>query len=150
MMPVVNLITLVNIRALCHQRDQEEDHTEPNAPTIDGDDWPKIIKTLQEFLGACLGTTSLPLAYVVRRDVDPTAPPTGGWPSNEAHMTAHAPIVTNPGGLVPIYTVHFQAENKQVWLKLASICRDKDCWTYIRRYQSMQNGGAAFWALHAP
>jgi hypothetical protein len=148
MTPVVNQITLANIRALRHQRDQEEDHTEPDAPTIDGDDWPKIIETLQEFLGACLGATSLPLAYVVRRNIDPTPPPAGGWSSNEAHMIARAPIVTNPGGLVPAYTVPFQADNKQVWLKLASICRDKDCWTYIRRYQSTQNGRAAFWALH--
>jgi hypothetical protein len=148
MMPVVNQITLANIRSLHHQRDQEEDHTDLDAPTIDGEDWPKIIETLQEYLGACLGTNKLPLAYVVRRDIDPTPPPVGGWPSNKAHMSARAPIVTNPGGPVPIYTVPFQANNKQVWLKLASICRDKDCWTYIRRYQSTQNGHAAFWALH--
>jgi hypothetical protein len=131
MTPVVNQITLINIRALRHQRDQEEDHTDPDAPVIDGEDWPKIMETLHEYLGACLGTTKLPLAYVVR-----------------AHMSARAPIVTNPGGAVPIYTVTFKADNKQVWLKLASICHDKDCWTYIRRYQSTQNGRAAFWALH--
>jgi hypothetical protein len=147
MTAVVNQITMVNIRALRHQRDQEEDHTDPDAPTIDGEDWPKIIETLQEYLGACLGTTKLPLAYVVRRDIDPTPAPVGGWSSNEAHMIARAPIVTNPGGAVPDFTVTFKADNKQVWLKLASICRAKDCWTYMRRYQSTQNGRAAFWAL---
>jgi hypothetical protein len=148
MTPVVAQMTMVNIRALRHQRDQEEDHTDPDAPTIDGDDWPKIIETLLEYLGACLGTTNLPLAYVVRRSLDPTAQPAGGWPSNEANMIARAPIVTNPGGAAPVYAVTYLADNKQVWLKLAAICRDKDCWTYIRRYQTTQNGRAAFWALH--
>jgi hypothetical protein len=113
MTAVVNQITMVNIRALHHQRDQEEDHTDPDAPTIDGEDWPKIIETLQEYLGA----TKLPLAFVVCRDIDPTPAPVGGWPSNEFHMIARAPIVTNPGGAVPDYTVTLKADNKQVWLK---------------------------------
>jgi hypothetical protein len=148
MTPVVGQITMINIRALRAQRDQEEAHTDPDAPVIDGEDWPKILETLQEYLGACLGGTDLPLAYVVRRSLEPTPCPPGGWASNEIHMIARAPIVTNPGGAVPDYTVTFKADNKQVWLKLASICRDKDCWTYIRRHQQTQNGRAAFWSLH--
>jgi hypothetical protein len=151
--PVLAQITLANIRALRDQRDQEEAHTDPDAPVLDGDDWPKTIETLQEYLGACLGSTKLPLAYVVRRSIPATPAPATGWPSNEAHMIACAPIVTNPAGAaavggVPIYTVNFKSDNKQVWLKLASICRDKDCWTYMRRYQSTQNGRGAFWSLH--
>jgi hypothetical protein len=144
MTPIVAQITMINIRALRAQRDQED----PDAPVIDGEDWPKILETLREYLGACLGGTDLPLAYVVRRSLDPTPRPPGGWASNEVHMTARAPIVTNPGGAIPDYTVNFKADNKQVWLKLASICRDKDCWTYIRRHQKTQNGRAAFWSLH--
>jgi hypothetical protein len=145
MTPIVAQITMINIRALRAQRDQD---TDPDAPVIDGEDWPKILETLRKYLGACLGGTDPPLAYVVRRSLDPTPRPPGGWASNEVHMTARAPIVTNPGGVVPDYTVNFKADNKQVWLKLASICRDKDCWTYIRRHQQTQNGRAAFWSLH--
>jgi hypothetical protein len=151
MATVVGQITLANIRALQGQRDKEEAHEDPDPPTIEGEDWPKTLETIQEYLGACLGTTDIPLAYVIRRSIDPTPRPIDGWTSNEAHMIARAPIVTNPGaiaGAILLYTETYKSDNKQVWLKLASICRDKDCWTYIRRHQRAQDGRQAYWALY--
>lgn len=141
-------ITLANIRNLRGQREQEEAHTDPTAPEIEGDDWPKIIDTLLEYFGACLGVTKLPLAYVLRESLDPTPRPADGWSSNEAQMIARGPIVTNPGAAgAPIYTTDFQADNKTVWLLLASICREHSCWAYLRQHQRKQNGRAAFQAL---
>jgi hypothetical protein len=138
-------ITLANIRALRGQRTLEEDHEDPTAPTIEGEDWPKIIDTLLEYLGACLGVTKIPLAYVVRDDTDPGDEPAVGWASNEEAMITRGPIMTV--GANPAYTNDFKVDNKAVWLLLAGICREHGCWAYIRSFQRRQDGRAAFLAL---
>jgi hypothetical protein len=140
-------MTLIAVRALRAQLEQEEAHVDPKAPAITGDDWPKTLDTLREYFGACLGASKIPLGYVIRTDINPTPAPAGGWISNEEIMIARGPIVTNPGvPNNPTYTTDFKVDNKLVWLALSGICKDHDCWTYIRSFQRRQDGRGAFQA----
>lgn len=115
---------------------------------LDTKDWPRTMESLEEFFGSCLGVTKIPLGYVIRKELAPEQQPVGGWSSHEAEMIGRAPIVHNVNAVPMVYTEHFKTDNKAVWSKLATLCRDDECWTYIRTYQRDKNGRLAYWALY--
>ena len=99
------------MRALRHLQDAEQTHEEPEeAPKIGASNWPKTLEALQEFLRGFLGTTKVPLSYVIREAADPPAAnvtPVFGQadsPYNtlEEEMVAREPH--NTGGANPVLT----------------------------------------------
>ena len=48
----------------------EEQHTDVDPPELSSKDWPKNMDALNEYLRGCLGVTKIPLAYVIRDDLD--------------------------------------------------------------------------------
>jgi hypothetical protein len=77
---IVGQMTLQAIRNLQSQRDQENDHKEPESPTIDSKDWAQTMESIVEYFGSCLGVTKIPLAYVVQKEMVPEQAPVGSWP----------------------------------------------------------------------
>jgi len=138
-------ITLANIRAFRDYRTYEEGHEDPDAPEINSKDWPRTIEALEEYLRDCLGTTKIPLAYVVR--VDEAVPgdpdPTDGYDSKQDELIARAPI--RLGNNNPTET--FKSDNDLVWAKLAEITRNHECWTYVKPAQRARDGRRAFFGL---
>jgi hypothetical protein len=62
---IVGQMTLQAIRNLQSQRDQENDHKEPESPVIDSKDWARTMESIGEYFGSCLSVTKIPLACVV-------------------------------------------------------------------------------------
>ena len=66
-------VTLPNVRALREHRQWEDDHKDAEAPEINTKDWSKTIEAIREWLRDTLGTTKIPLAYVIRDEINPPA-----------------------------------------------------------------------------
>lgn len=139
-------ITKDAVRGIRALRDWEDNHTDPDPPDglVNEKDWPKTMDTLDEFLRNNLGVTGIPLLYVVRKDVEPTVEPAGGFPSLQDEMIERAPIQDANGISTPTFTT----DNHRVFELLASLTRDKDCWTYVRPSQRTRNGRLAYMALY--
>jgi hypothetical protein len=145
---IVGQMTLQAIRNLRSQHDQENDHKEPESPVIDSKDWARTMESIVEYFGSCLSVTKIPLAYVVQKEMVPEQAPVGGWPSNEAEMISHAPLVANVAAVPMVLAEHYKTNNKTVWTKLAKMCCDHDCWTFIHQHQKAKNAQLVFWSLY--
>jgi hypothetical protein len=103
---------------------------------------------MDEYFANCLGSTKIPLAYVIRKELAPQPAPTGGWPTPQQELIGRAKIVLDPTVAKPRYTDVFRADNKLLWTKIAAMTRDKPCWTYVRQHQKQQDARKAYWALY--
>jgi hypothetical protein len=63
-------ITLANIRTLKSLKEWEATHTDAEPPTIEAKDWPKTFEKLEAYFRGCLGTTKIPLLYVIRETIE--------------------------------------------------------------------------------
>ena len=68
-------ITLVNIRTVRELLKTEKANVNPVPPVIDDRDWPKTMEAIREWLRTYLGESGIPLAYVIRDEVDIPAGP---------------------------------------------------------------------------
>ena len=138
-------ITLPNVRRIRELRTTEEKHKDPEeGPTIDAKDWPKTMEAIVEYLRSYLGETGIPLAYVVREEVAvPVDDPEGGYPSVQDEMIARAPHLDGAGNRLPTYL----ADRLRVWELVSELCRDQDCWSYIKPAQRTRDGRLAYWNL---
>jgi hypothetical protein len=59
--------------------------------------------------------TKIPLACIIRKEMVPEQAPIGGWPSNKAEMTGHAPLVANVAAVPMVLAEHYKTDNKTVW-----------------------------------
>ena len=143
-------ITREKIRALSGLREWESNYSEPDAPEglINPKDWVRTFEAIHEFLRTQLGTTGIPLAYVIRKDVstkdegnDPTFP--SGYFTHQDEMIARAPIEANGQ-----YTPTFVHDNQRVWDILAPLVRDELCWEYAKQGQRARDGRKAFMAMY--
>jgi hypothetical protein len=123
---IVGQMTLQAIRSLQSQRDQENDHKEPESPVIDSKDWARTMESIVEYCGSCLGVTNIPFAYVARKEMVPEQTPIGGWLSDEAEMIGCAPLVAKVAAVPMVLAEHYKTNNKTVWTKLAKMCCDHD------------------------
>ena len=144
-----NNITLQQIRALRHLRDAETNHEDPEeAPSIISSNWARTLEALEEYLRGFLGTTKVPLSYVVRENQEVLAeaddPPFGDPDSNyttiEEEMIARAPHLNAHD--VPEDT--FVTDRQRVWDLIAGITREHECWTHVRPAQRTRDGRMAF------
>ena len=117
-----------------------------DAPEINARDWPRTIDAIEEWLRGCLGVTKIPLAYVVRDNVEAlTVDPIGGFTSKQEEQTARTPIVTVAGGNV--FTATYMSDHAKVWEKMSKLTRDHECWSYVRPAQRSCDGRLAYMGL---
>lgn len=145
-------IDAVTVRRYRDHKDWEEDHEDPDAPELTFKDWPKTIDAIREFLRECLGTTKIPLAYVIRESQvvpDSASDPPETYSTKQDELIARAPIFTldAAGNATDKYTDAYLADRAIVWDKLSSLTRDKECWTYVRPGQRPRDGRLAFQGL---
>ena len=93
-----------------------------------------------------MGTTKIPLAYVIRDDISPSATPSNEFTTKQDEMIAKAPIGTTVDD-VTTYDPTFKKDNICVWTLLAAITRDHECWTYVKPSQRKQDGRKAYLSL---
>ena len=144
-------ILLNTVREFRHHYQSVNAHEDPDVPKdiIDPKDWPKTFDAIKEHLHNCLGVTGIPLEYVIRENVTPKEDPADGYATKERELIARAPIDDPPVGGNPAQrTAAFKTDNQKVWELLAQMCRDKDCWTYIKTAQRSRDGRAAYNALY--
>lgn len=139
-------VTLASVRTVRELRLSEQSYDTPHeSPTINDRDWPRTIEALEEYFRNYLGETKIPLAYVIRKDRNvPADPdPSANYSTVQAEMIRRAPQVNAAGEELPTYA----SDNRKVWELLSSICREHECWTYIKPAQRSQDGRRAFLAL---
>ena len=144
--PAAADITLANVRKLRELRQFEQSYeTTDDSIVINPRDWPKTIEGIQEYLRSYLGETKIPLAYVIRENVDPPADPdpSTGYTTVQDEMISRAPHKDAAGDPHPT----FVADSKKVWELLSATGREMDCWTYLKPAQKKLDGRAAFWGL---
>ena len=139
-------VTLENVRAYRDHKEWEENHKDVEAPEINSKDWPRTIDSIEEYLRGCLGVTKIPLAYVVREDVDVPdgdgdAP--AGYDSKQDELIARAPHTNNAGEPTATYL----ADRSKVWELMSELTREHDCWSYVRPAQRTRDGRMAFLGL---
>jgi hypothetical protein len=141
-------ITVENVRGLHALKQWQEDHKDLPAPEIPNKDWPRNFEAIEEWMRGCLGVTGIPLAYVIRAELDPMAPPCGTWPSNQDKLIGRAPIRTVAADGTITWDPTFITDRTRVWELLSTVTRDLDyCWTYVRPAQRTRDGRMAYLAL---
>ncbi len=140
-----------NVRKIKDHKLWEESHEDLDPPTeLPNKDWPRNFDTIDDWLRGCLGSTGIPLAYVIRENLDPADDPAGGadnWPSKQDELVARAPIRTVQNE-VTTWNSTYKTDNRKVWEKLAVLMRKLDyCWTHIKKFHKSKDGRAAFMAL---
>ena len=147
-------LTLINIRAIKPLKERELAHESPDAiPTIDDRDWAKTLENVLEYMGLCLGTTGIPLAYVLRPSdkwyVKPAMDdPETNYITEEEEMIARAPHYVVPVAIPPVQTQVFKDDNKLVMKTLATIFRDHKSWPYVKEAHRKGDGRMGYYALH--
>jgi hypothetical protein len=141
---VIGNMTLQRIQRIIVPRDAEANHVDADTPTINNKDWPRTMEAIEECLANCLGTTKIPLAYDIRKDLEPRVAPVDIWATIHQELITRAPIVMNANAAPLIYLQVFCADNKAVWLKLTTMTREQLCWTYICTYQKTCDGQKAY------
>jgi hypothetical protein len=140
-------IDLDPIHQLRDYKDWEESHEDPDPPTLTFRDWPRTIETLKEYLRECLGTTKIPLAYVIRDDIAVPNNVAIVYSTRQDELIARAPIQVMVGGVLT-YTPVYMADRALVYEKIAALTRDHDCWTYVRPAQRTRDGRQAYLGLY--
>ena len=141
-------VTPVVINQYIEHARVEEDHTDPKSPdlTIKGN-WTRTIDVIDDYLRECLGTTKIPLAYIVRENVIPpdhNDDPEGNYTNYTEELIARAPHYV-PG--TQNFCEAYKTDNALVYNKLATLFREKDCWTYMQQATRRRDGRAAYLGL---
>jgi hypothetical protein len=97
------------------------------------------MEAIREFFGSVLGETGVPLAYVVRENVE--IPP-GIDPSKGYIQVGEDFIVRTPHG-----NQEYANDSMEFWSYMANITRDHDCWTHVKPAQCTKDGRFTFLLL---
>ena len=145
----INLCTPNTIQGYLALSRYEKDHKDPEYPELRNmGNWTRTIEVLEDYLRNCLGTTKIPLAWIIRETVVP--PPTADDPATNYATHAEELIARAPhhnGADPPVYTQTYKDDNILVFNKLAAMLRDKDCWTFMQHATRRRDGRAAFLGL---
>jgi len=111
-------ITIDLVRLMKAQREKEENHMDASPPKFSSKDWPRMIESIEAWLRGCLGVTKIPLAYVIRSDVNVRNelldPPTN-YILCKKELIARAPIIDANN----FYNSTYVSDSELVWQKLA-------------------------------
>jgi hypothetical protein len=70
--------------------------------------------------------------------------PVGGYSDHTDEMIARAPHLDAAGLKLPTYV----ADRQKCWELICDICREEDCWSFIKPAQSTRDGRKAYWCLY--
>ena len=141
-------ITVNNVRALIGYREWENEHEDPSPPELTFKNWTRTIETIEDYLRGCLGTTKIPLAYIIRDEPvpeDDADDPANNYSTIQDELIGRAPHHNDADP--PVYTQAYKDDNVAVFNKIAELTRDKDCWTYVQQAARARNGRKAFLGL---
>jgi hypothetical protein len=133
-------IVLTVVRRLCSTKEYEENFkVTVEQPIINEKDWPRTMEVVREFFGSFLVESGVPLAYVVRENVEipPGTDPSEGCITVAEEMISHAPHGNQA----------YENDSMEVWSYMANITRAHDCWTYVKPAQRTKDGRCAFLLL---
>jgi len=144
-----DLATVANIRQYLAQARLEESHEDPSPPELTFHNWTRTLNIIEDYLRNCLGSTKIPLAYIVRKNVNPPDDPPEGYSNNTEELIARAPhFLPRANDNDPlVHTQAYKDDNILVFNKLAAMLRDKDCWTYMQKAARARDGRKAFMSL---
>ena len=134
-----------NYRDLKAEEDAYE--TPDNNVEIDNKDWAKTMDAMRDYFGIRLGRTKIPLAYIIRNEVDVPAEagdPQNDYDTHQDEMIARAPHQDAAGDPLDVYTY----DNRQVWDLISGWTRDTECWVHVKPFQRRRNGRDAYLALY--
>jgi hypothetical protein len=139
-------ITLAAVQAITEMHEYELNHTNPKMkPTIDNKDWPKMLKSNEQYFILKHSELHILLAYVIHEQVTwPLAidNPTGNYAMPVAELIACTPHERN-GKPDPVFIV-----NSGVVLDdLTTVFHDTLSWTYMKNFVQPRDGHGAYQAL---
>ena len=116
-------VTLANVRTIKGLRDWEKNHEAVEAADniINTKDWPKTMEAIVEYL----------------RGND-------GWATLQDEMINRAPIVNAAN----VRMDTFITDNQRTWVLISTICRESECWTYVKKGQRTRDGRLAFRSMY--
>jgi hypothetical protein len=97
------------------------------------------MEAICEFFGSVLGETGVPLAYVVRENVE--IPP--GTDPSEWYITVAGEMIAR----APHGNQAYANDSMEVCSYMANITRAHDCWTYVKPAQCTKDGRRTFLLL---
>ena len=124
----------------------EEAHKYPEVvPTVNPKDWPKTLKTVEEYIRGFLGVDGQPLSYILRDGLiypvtasDPTYNSNGSYYfTHDEEMIDHGSIRSGPAALVidpevvGPFTDLFIIDRALIWYKMGAIFQGSDMWKYL-------------------
>ena len=112
------------------------------------------MEDIHEYLGKCLGSTKIPLSYIVRPDnkrrvVALADDPPDNYITPELEMVSRAPHYQTPVANPPVVTDTFREDNLLVMTILHSIFCDHKSYPYIKRANRTGDGRAGYFSLHS-
>lgn len=149
---IVPPLSQADARKFTHRVKEEADHVDPSPPTLGTTSWTRTFETLEDYFRKSLGVTKIPLAYVIRDQVEPKAhadDPSTNYSNDTEEMIARAPHFEPApvGGGTPEHTDAYKQDNNTVFDKLAELFREKACWTYMRGASRKRDGRLAYLSL---
>lgn len=143
--PLINQLTLVNLRALRALKEHEKNHKNPaNPDTLDSTKAEAMIAFLDTFvahLSLFLGEGGTPLPYVIREVgdfYDEGEDPPGNYPDAETEMIARAPHAD----------AFWSPDNTKVWQQLHAYLHGTDMYTHIKAFSRAKDGRGAYLNLN--
>jgi hypothetical protein len=126
-------IALTVVRSLHSTKEYEENFkVTAEQPVIKEKYWPRTMEAIHELFGSVLGETGVPLAYVVRANVEipPVTDPSEGYITVAYEMIARAPHGNQA----------YANDSMEVWSYIVNITRARDFWTYVKPAQRTKDG----------
>jgi hypothetical protein len=133
-------VALTVVRSLRSTKEYEENFkVTAEQPVINEKDWPRTMEAIREFFGSVLGETGVPLAYVVRENVEI---PTGTYLSEGYIEVAEEMIACAPHG-----NQAYANDSMEVWSYMANFTQAHYFWTYVKPAQRTKDERRAFFLL---
>jgi hypothetical protein len=144
MAPTSVALTVVRSLSSTHSLRSTKDYEEKfkvtsEQPVINEKDWPRTMEAIHEFFGSVLGETGVPLAYVVRKNVE--IPPSTD--SSEGYIKVSEEMIA----CTPHENQAYANESMEVWSYMVNITRSHDFCTYVKPAQRTKDGRCAFLLL---
>jgi hypothetical protein len=133
-------VALTVVRRLRSTNEYEENFkVTAEQPVINKKDRPTTMEAIRELFGSVLGETGVPVASVVRENVEipPDTDPSEGYITVAEEMIARAPHGNQA----------YANDSIEVWSYMANITRVHDCWTYVKPAQRTKDGRRTFLLL---
>ncbi len=158
------MVTLVAVRKLKTQRQQEDAHENPTViPVVDFKNWPKAMESLAQYIRGHRGVLKGPLSYVTRRDLfpmnavtDPGYNTAGSkYNDHDDEIIAWQRIVDASAATLSLkvhekdgpFTDNFLLDRTRVFELLSSILCETDAWTVIKPFRIKRDGRGAWLML---